>query len=223
MLPVAQIKQDVDIVSAIRDSGVELKRYGRLFKAVRPFHGDTDPSFIVYTDSQRFCCFGCHGTGDVIDFVQRYHGLDFKGALNHLGISQGPLSIADRKKIAKANKKRMHRKARAERERELAWTLGTMIRRIEKACRALTPENMHVLGGILSSLEWYRWGHDTLIHGDKLDRAYVLWSFKGFPAIKRNRLFNNNFDFCGWLREFNNRSATNFETKIHPTPFERSG
>ena len=82
---------------------------------------------------------------------------------------------------------------------------------------ALTPGNLSDYGGILGPLSWYQWGHDTLINGDKMERAYVLWSFKGLQVIERNQMFRKDFDFPKWLRDFSkdNRSADGFEIKLH--------
>jgi DNA primase len=118
-----QIKQ-IDLTGVVREAGIELqKRRGRLL-AHCPFHSDKKPSFHVYQDSTgkwRFYCFGCGIHGDALDLVQRLHGLDFKGALNHLGIRQGPLTSADKKRISESDRKRQRRQARQQRERELAY------------------------------------------------------------------------------------------------------
>jgi hypothetical protein len=198
------IKQ-IDLAGAIRDAGIELLSRGGRWVGLCPFHAEKSPSFQVFQDNtgkERFYCFGCGIHGDAVDLVQRLHGLDFKGALNHLGISRGSLTVANRKKISDAERKRQRRQARQQRERELAYTLGTLIRWINLAKKALTPENLHLYGGILDPLSWYEWGHETLVSGDSLDRSYVLWSFKGFPAIERGKLFRENFDFEAWLRNF---------------------
>jgi DNA primase len=42
-----------------------------------PFHEDKTPSFSIKGD--RFKCFGCGESGDMVDFVKRYYGLDTKG------------------------------------------------------------------------------------------------------------------------------------------------
>jgi hypothetical protein len=97
------------LTGVVRDAGVELQNRGGRWVGLCPFHSEKTPSFHVYQDRHgkwRFYCFGCGIHGDAADFVQRFHGLDFKGALNHLGINQGPLTMTDRRKISEANKKR---------------------------------------------------------------------------------------------------------------------
>lgn len=70
-----------DVVAA---AGVELHQRGHGYMACCPFHEDTTPSLSVDGVPDRFHCFGCGASGDVIDFVQRTHGLDFLGAVAEL-------------------------------------------------------------------------------------------------------------------------------------------
>jgi DNA primase len=58
-------------------------------KAVRPFHGDTEPLLPVDLKDGLFNCFGFGASGDVIDFYQRSHGVDFKTALRELACFAG--------------------------------------------------------------------------------------------------------------------------------------
>ena len=106
-----KIKQ-IDLVSVVRDVGVELQNRGGRLVGLCPFHSENKPSFFIFTDN-RFHCFSCGEHGDAVDFLQRLYRLDFKGALNWLGINQKPVTVADKKKIAEANKKRRKQQARA--------------------------------------------------------------------------------------------------------------
>ena len=78
-----------DVVEA---SGVELLGRGRVRQGLCPFHEETEGSFTVYADSQKFYCFGCGAGGDVLDFVQRTDGVDLPEAIRRLEAS--PLSPA---------------------------------------------------------------------------------------------------------------------------------
>lgn len=67
--------------------GVALKRDGREWLGICPFHGEETPSFTVFQGkdgAQRFQCFGCGEHGDVIDFVRLRTGLDFDDVLAEL-------------------------------------------------------------------------------------------------------------------------------------------
>ncbi len=56
---------------------VELKRQGRLSKALCPFHSEKTPSFTVYSDTQSYYCFGCGKGGDAITFIREIENLDY--------------------------------------------------------------------------------------------------------------------------------------------------
>ncbi|GEM_PF-2076006 len=78
------IKARVDIVDVI--SGyITVRKTGRRFAAVCPFHNDKSPSLIIYPESQSWHCFGCNLGGDVIEFIKRIENVDFTGAVAILG------------------------------------------------------------------------------------------------------------------------------------------
>ena len=80
---VAQILERCDIVEVI--SGyIPLKRAGRNFKALCPFHHEKSPSFVVNPDKQIFHCFGCGAGGNSIGFVMRQEHLEFPQAVRFL-------------------------------------------------------------------------------------------------------------------------------------------
>lgn len=80
---VEQIKSKIDIVEVIGER-VVLKKAGRHFKGLCPFHSEKSPSFIVSPERQSFKCFGCQEGGDVISFLQKYDGMSFLEALEIL-------------------------------------------------------------------------------------------------------------------------------------------
>jgi len=80
---VVQIKGKVDIVEIIGER-VVLKKAGRHFKGLCPFHSEKSPSFIVSAERQSFKCFGCQEGGDVFSFLQKYDGMSFLESLEML-------------------------------------------------------------------------------------------------------------------------------------------
>src|SRR4030042_2577005 len=79
----SEVKEKTDIV-AILSEYLDLKKSGRNFKALFPFHSEKTPSFMVSQELQIFKCFGCGEGGDVYDFLQKYEGMDFYEALKYL-------------------------------------------------------------------------------------------------------------------------------------------
>lgn len=110
MSVVDEIKERLDIVEVV-SSYVPLKKAGRNYKALCPFHAEKTPSFIVFPETQSWHCFGACGTGgDVFTFIMRQENLDFTGALRLLaqraGVSLKPRTEAD---LAEDKlKKRLH-------------------------------------------------------------------------------------------------------------------
>ncbi|OGM59193.1 DNA primase [Candidatus Woesebacteria bacterium RIFCSPLOWO2_01_FULL_39_10] len=85
---VDEIKAKIDIVSIIGEH-VELKKAGRNFKGLCPFHSEKTPSFVVSPEMQIFKCFGCGTSGDVYTFLQQYEGMDFYESLQFLAQKAG--------------------------------------------------------------------------------------------------------------------------------------
>ena len=76
-----EIKTRLDIVDVIREYVGDVKNSGKNIFAVCPFHSENSPSFSISPDIQRYKCFGCGESGDVINFIQKIEGLDFPRAL----------------------------------------------------------------------------------------------------------------------------------------------
>jgi DNA primase len=79
-----EIRERLDIVSLVQRHGVTLKKTGRTFRGLCPFHSEKSPSFYVWAESKRFKCFGCQAGGDGIAFVQRLTGKAFLDTIRDL-------------------------------------------------------------------------------------------------------------------------------------------
>ncbi|MEA3355308.1 MAG: DNA primase [Patescibacteria group bacterium] len=83
-----QVRQKTDIVELISQH-VSLKKAGRNFKGLCPFHDEKTPSFMVSPERQIFKCFGCGIGGDVYKFLMEREGMEFGEALRTLADKAG--------------------------------------------------------------------------------------------------------------------------------------
>ncbi|MCS7150462.1 MAG: DNA primase [Caldimicrobium sp.] len=83
-----EVKSCYDIVNFVSQY-VKLKRVGRNYVGLCPFHHEKTPSFTVSSEKQIFKCFGCGASGDVVSFYMKLKGLDFKNALYELAEKAG--------------------------------------------------------------------------------------------------------------------------------------
>ena len=69
MVDLPALKRRHPLGDVVEASGVQLRGGGRVRQGVCPFHEETEGSFTVYGDSERWFCFGCGEGGDVLDFI----------------------------------------------------------------------------------------------------------------------------------------------------------
>lgn len=77
------VKQTVSSRQAAESFGLSVSRNGM---ALCPFHEDSSPSLLL---DERYYCFGCHATGDVIDFTARLLGIGKQEAAKKLAENFG--------------------------------------------------------------------------------------------------------------------------------------
>lgn len=95
-----EIKKKIDIIDFI-NSFTPLKKTGRNFKGLCPFHQEKTPSFVVSPDRQIWHCFGaCQEGGDVFKFLMKWENLTFIEALRELaqktGVKLARISFEDK-------------------------------------------------------------------------------------------------------------------------------
>ncbi|HEY8861269.1 MAG TPA: DNA primase [Candidatus Limnocylindria bacterium] len=82
------VKERVDIVQLVGER-VHLRKAGRAYSGLCPFHAEKTPSFSVDPDRRTFHCFGCGERGDVFDWLIKIDGLDKAEALKVLAEKAG--------------------------------------------------------------------------------------------------------------------------------------
>jgi DNA primase len=88
-----QVRQENDIVKVISDH-VILKKAGKNFQGLCPFHRERKPSFMVSPDKQIFHCFGCGAGGNVFNFIMSHEKVAFPEAVRFLAQRVGiPIPI----------------------------------------------------------------------------------------------------------------------------------
>src|SRR4051812_21760601 len=80
---VEAVKAATDIVALV-EGYTRLRKTGRSYKGLCPFHQEKTPSFNVLPERGTFKCFGCGEGGDAISFVEKHENLDFVGAIEWL-------------------------------------------------------------------------------------------------------------------------------------------
>ncbi|MFT0800134.1 DNA primase [Bacillus swezeyi] len=80
---VEQVQKSADIVEVIGEY-VQLRKQGRNYFGLCPFHGENTPSFSVSGEKQIFHCFGCGAGGNVFSFLRQMEGYSFTEAVSHL-------------------------------------------------------------------------------------------------------------------------------------------
>jgi len=92
---IAEVASATDIVQVISDY-VHLKKAGKDYRGICPFHGDKDPSFYVSPQKGIFHCFGCAIGGSVFNFIMRIENISFLEAVRTLAHRFGvPFHLED--------------------------------------------------------------------------------------------------------------------------------
>ena len=168
--PIAEIKARLDIVDVVGQK-VALKKAGRTFKGLCPFHNEKSPSFIVFPDKGNYHCFGCGANGDVFSFVMKTENLDFGETLRLLAGRAG-VELEPRPTQERAN----------ERRNELLRALDAAARYYQQALRrpeaAPAREYLAERGLSSSTLDEFRIGWAP----DRWDSLFPYLIGEGYSA-----------------------------------------
>jgi DNA primase catalytic core len=81
---IERLKAEVSLVRLVEDAGVTLRRQGKDYVALCPFHDEDTPSLTVTPAKNLFHCFGCGAAGGPIDWVMKKNGVSFRHAVELL-------------------------------------------------------------------------------------------------------------------------------------------
>ena len=85
---IERLRDTVSLVDVVQDY-LQLRRAGRNWVGLCPFHAEKSGSFNVREETKRYRCFGCGASGDVFTFVQEMEHVDFVGSIEHLANKVG--------------------------------------------------------------------------------------------------------------------------------------
>jgi DNA primase len=85
---VARVREAVDLVALVAQT-TQLRRVGRRWVGLCPFHAEKTPSFTINPELSVYLCFGCGAKGDAITYVRETEHVDFAGAVEWLAAKSG--------------------------------------------------------------------------------------------------------------------------------------
>ncbi len=97
---VERIRQETDIVELV-GGYLPLKKVGKYYRGLCPFHPERTPSFYVSPERQSYHCFGCGAGGNAISFIMAYEKLEFPEAVKFLAQRLG--IIVEEERISSRN------------------------------------------------------------------------------------------------------------------------
>ncbi|HUY35505.1 MAG TPA: DNA primase [Pirellulales bacterium] len=155
-----QVKRSIDIVELVGEY-IPLRREGRGYKGLCPWHDDSRPSLQVHPDRQTFHCWVCNIGGDIFSFIEKREGVSFKEALAMLAERAGVrLTNSSGQGAGEPDQKRMLYQAAAWAEQQFHECLmrsdeGDVARRYLKS-RGITDDSArrHHLGFAPNQWDW---------------------------------------------------------------------
>jgi DNA primase len=166
---IALVRERTDIVAVITEGVSSLKRRGRSFVGLCPFHKEKSPSFHVNPDRGFFHCFGCKESGSAIDFLMKHEGYTFPEAVRALAERAG-ITIEEERGTPQTTELDRQRKAREDLYAVNALAATFFQQELEKhetreyaleelARRGLVPGTDASKGGIDEVLQAFRIGY----------------------------------------------------------------
>ena len=223
---VAEVRAAIDMVELVGEH-VRLRRRGRKWEGLCPFHEEKTPSFSIDPEKGLFYCFGCHQGGDAIGFVMRIEKLSFPDAVEQLARRFGVRLPAKSPEARRRLKEREHHRSVLEEaqhwfQEQLRGAAGAVAR--ETLCRrGFEPESWVEYGFGFAPDDWRRL-FEQLAHrhpeGVIVDSGLAVRPEGGKPPYDR---FRNRITFPiravdGSLVAFGGRALGDGEPKYLNSP-----
>jgi len=221
---IAEIQAKVDLLAYVSQY-VTLKKRGREYVGLCPFHSEKTPSFYLNADKQVWHCYGCDAGGDLIKFVQRYENVDFPAALRMLAGRAG----VELKESAGLARRRSEREAIYEANAAAAAHFASQLRKHRDVLgylktRGIAPQSAETFGIGFAPDAW-----DSLagaLERAKIDleiaaRAGLIRARpqgNGYYDFFRNRLMLPVYNLTGEVMAFGGRALGDEQPKYINTP-----
>jgi DNA primase len=164
-----------DIITILQAEGIVLKQKGKNYWALCPLHTEKNPSFKVDLERQRFHCFGCGASGDVIAFIQAYTGLSFKNALSYLRIDGKSKPKPDKREI---RKRKLLEEYKGWKDKYLNY-LCDILRRLDQAkLKAKTMKEVEAMAFYYHSEPIWEHHFEILFGNDEMAKFELYKEFK---------------------------------------------
>ena len=209
---------------------VELKKAGKYYKGLCPFHPDKNPSFVVNPDRNTFHCFGCGEGGDIYSFFMKFHNLPFPQALEELARRAG-IQLRERRRRKDPEKEEAYKRGLALNESVCRYYHRTLLETQEASVAREYLEKRGVGGETIRafSLGYATAGWDRLLRSvQKKQGAMETASALGLLIPRkegngsydrfRNRLMFPIFNTMGQVVAFGGRSLGDQEPKYMNSP-----
>jgi DNA primase len=218
---VAEIQAKVDLLAYVSQF-VTLKKQGREYRGLCPFHSEKTPSFYLNADKQVWHCHGCGAGGDLIKFVERYENVDFLIALRMLAARAGvvlPESVG-------AQRRRSEREGIYEANAVAQRFFADCLRRDKRVLeylhgRGVRDETAAVFGIGYAPDAWEGLVHALQRAGVDMqlaERAGLVRQKTGYYDFFRHRLMFPIYNLTGEVMAFGGRALADDTSKYINTP-----
>lgn len=187
---VARVRAATDFVQ-LASEHMALRKVGRRWQGLCPFHGEKTPSFSLNAEEGLFYCFGCQAKGDVITFVREIEHLDFAEAVQRLAARAGITLHYDDASTSREHQRREH--IHEALERAVEWYHQRLLTSADAAPARKYLRSRGYDGAVVRTyrLGWAPEGWDTLVRA--LDVPERVLRDAGLAFVNKAGRLNDSF------------------------------